>query len=78
MPQIIQKGIAIEICPISNQLLGYVEDLRNHPATAMLAAGVPITISSDDPGLMGYESVVLDWWEVSQKQFNPKLVNWCF
>ncbi|HSD67491.1 MAG TPA: hypothetical protein VLF95_12355, partial [Vicinamibacteria bacterium] len=27
-----ERGVAIEVCPISNQVLGYVGDLRAHPA----------------------------------------------
>ena len=53
---------AIEVCPISNQVLNYVSDMRDHPATAMLAAGVPITLSPDDPAPLGYTSVTFDWW----------------
>ena len=53
---------AVEVCPISNQVLNYVSDLRDHPATAMLAAGVPITLSPDDPAPLGYSSVTYDWW----------------
>lgn len=57
-----EAGVAVESCPISNQVLQYVDDLRDHPATEMLAAGMPVTISPDDPGPLGYNSVVYDWW----------------
>jgi len=56
-------GAAIETCPISNQELQYIDDLRDHPATTLLAAGLPITISPDDPGPLGYGSVAFDWWQ---------------
>ena len=46
------KGIAIEVCPISNQVLGYVGDLRAHPAVAYINAGIPVVLSPDDPGIM--------------------------
>lgn len=58
----VAETAAVEVCPISNQVLNYVSDLRNHPATAMLAAGVPITLSPDDPAPLGYPSVTYDWW----------------
>eukprot|EP00164_Ancoracysta_twista_P017316 GFYU01029437.1.p1 GENE.GFYU01029437.1~~GFYU01029437.1.p1 ORF type:complete len:292 (-),score=68.06 GFYU01029437.1:121-894(-) len=46
--------IAFEVCPISNQLLGYVPDVRGHPALEILQAGIPISIGVDDPLLQGY------------------------
>ena len=46
-----ERGIAVEVCPISNQVLGYVGDLRAHPAVAYINAGIPVVLSPDDPGL---------------------------
>jgi len=45
------RGIAVEVCPISNQVLGYVRDLRSHPAVTYINAGIPVVLSPDDPGL---------------------------
>jgi adenosine deaminase CECR1 len=45
------RGIAIEVCPISNQVLGYVADLRNHPAVLYINSGLPVIICPDDPGI---------------------------
>lgn len=48
-----EKSILIESCPISNQLLGLVVDLRNHPIGQMLRHSVHDsilnTVSRDDP-----------------------------
>jgi len=46
-----ERDIAIEVCPISNQVLGYVADLRNHPAVTYLNGGLPVVICPDDPGV---------------------------
>jgi adenosine deaminase CECR1 len=46
-----ERGIAVEVCPISNQILGYVSDLRNHPAVHYINAGLPVVLSSDDPAV---------------------------
>jgi adenosine deaminase CECR1 len=46
------RGIAVEVCPISNQILGYVPDLRNHPAVHYLSVGLPVVLSPDDPAIM--------------------------
>ncbi|MGB3849031.1 MAG: hypothetical protein WA958_03630 [Tunicatimonas sp.] len=59
-----ERDIAIELNPLSNQILGYVGDLRVHPARAWLQRGIPCTISPDDPGVFGYEGVTPDYWAI--------------
>lgn len=59
-----QENICLEICPLSNQILGYVRDLRNHPASMYLKLGIPISISSDDPAPFDYEGVTPDYWSI--------------
>jgi adenosine deaminase CECR1 len=46
-----ERGIAIEVCPIANQVLGYVADLRNHPAVLYINSGLPVVICPDNPGI---------------------------
>ena len=57
-----QRNIAVEACPISNQLLGYIADLRNHPAQTYIRYGIPVVMGSDDPGTFGYDNFTVDWY----------------
>lgn len=44
-----QKGICIESCPISNQVLRYTDTQGVHPVLTLLAYGCPVALSHDDP-----------------------------
>jgi len=48
-----RKGIVLDVCPVSNVLTGAIPAGAPHPARALLAAGVRVTLSTDDPGLFG-------------------------
>lgn len=57
-----KKGIALEICPLSNQILRLVTDLRNHPAVFYVSESVPIVIAPDDPGFWDSLGVSYDFY----------------
>ena len=59
-----ERDVAVEICPASNQILGYIPDLRNHPGINYYRSGVPVVLGSDDPGSFGIDSFTVDWYEV--------------
>jgi len=59
-----EQNICVEINPLSNQILGYVRDLRVHPAIGYLAQGIQCSISSDDPAVFGYNGVTYDYWTI--------------
>jgi adenosine deaminase/aminodeoxyfutalosine deaminase len=44
-----ETGIALEVCPTSNVCTRSVPSLAEHPLPALVAAGVNVTINSDDP-----------------------------
>lgn len=43
------SGIVLEVCPGSNIALGLYPDLAAHPISKLRAAGVKLTVSTDDP-----------------------------
>jgi adenosine deaminase len=48
-----RTGIVCDVCPTSNLRTGAVPRGAGHPLLRMLRAGVPVTLSTDDPGLFG-------------------------
>lgn len=48
-----RRGVVCDVCPTSNLATGAVRAGAAHPVRALLAAGVPVTLSTDDPGLFG-------------------------
>ncbi|XP_076285303.1 adenosine deaminase isoform X2 [Lasioglossum baleicum] len=57
-----QMDIAIEVNPISNQVLKLVDDFRNHAARRLFAEGYPVVISNDDPGFWGARGLTYDFY----------------
>ena len=48
-----RRGVVCDVCPTSNLATGAVPAGTAHPVRALLAAGVGVTLSTDDPGLFG-------------------------
>jgi aminodeoxyfutalosine deaminase len=53
MAHLAAEGIVLEVCPTSNVRTRAVPSLADHPLPALVAAGVPVTINSDDPPMFG-------------------------
>jgi adenosine deaminase len=49
MEALVDRGIALEVCPTSNVRTRSVPSLEEHPLPALVEAGVIVTINSDDP-----------------------------
>ncbi|MGW2277428.1 adenosine deaminase [Streptomyces sp. NPDC001770] len=48
-----ERRIPLEVCPTSNIATRAVADLDSHPIKEMVAAGVLVTVNSDDPPMFG-------------------------
>lgn len=51
--EIIQRDMALTVCPLSNLELKVVTDLKDHPLKTMLDKGIKATVNSDDPAYFG-------------------------
>lgn len=69
------RGVAIEVCPISNEVLGLCPGIRSHPMTPLLAFGVPCTINSDDPGVFS-STLSHDFYQVLTGSEEMDLLGW--
>ncbi|MEA2999931.1 MAG: adenine deaminase [Sphingomonadales bacterium] len=48
-----REGMVLTVCPLSNLKLCVVRDMAEHPVDRMLAAGLKVTLNSDDPAYFG-------------------------
>jgi adenosine deaminase len=53
LERIVERGIALEVCPVSNVALGVYSDLTSVPLPSLLEAGATIALGADDPLLFG-------------------------
>ncbi|TQS34574.1 hypothetical protein Golomagni_05035 [Golovinomyces magnicellulatus] len=63
-----EKKILVESCPISNEVLRLCSSIKSHPLPALIACGVPCSLSNDDPTILGQDSISLthDFWQALQ------------
>ncbi|KAE8234836.1 hypothetical protein CF326_g100 [Tilletia indica] len=66
-------GVLIEVCPISNEILGYTPSVAAHPCTILLNNGVPISLSSDDPCQFGNFGLSYDYFELICSSYSTQL-----
>lgn len=53
LDEIVDRGVALEVCPASNVSLGVVESADRLPLPGLLAAGATVALGADDPLLFG-------------------------
>jgi len=51
--EIIERDIALTVCPLSNLALKVVTDIKEHPIKKMMQLGLSVTVNSDDPSYFG-------------------------
>jgi aminodeoxyfutalosine deaminase len=49
--ELASRGTVLDVCPLSNLRTGVVRSLADHPLPRLVAAGVPCSISTDDPAM---------------------------
>ncbi|GAA4683718.1 adenosine deaminase [Nocardioides nanhaiensis] len=53
LEQLVERGVALEVCPVSNVALGVYSDLSSVPLPTLLEAGATVALGADDPLLFG-------------------------
>ncbi|MEO6510489.1 MAG: adenosine deaminase [Nocardioides sp.] len=53
LERIVEQGIPLEVCPVSNVALGVYSDLTSVPLPQLLEAGATVALGADDPLLFG-------------------------
>jgi adenosine deaminase len=53
LDRLVQEGVALEVCPVSNVALGVYSDLTSVPLPQLLDAGATVALGADDPVLFG-------------------------
>jgi aminodeoxyfutalosine deaminase len=48
--ELVDRGIMLEVCPTSNDLLQVIDNLSVHPLPELRAAGLRVCLNTDDPG----------------------------
>jgi len=59
-----ERGIAIEVCPISNEILRLTSSVCTHPLASLINQDVPVALCSDDPSVFGNMGLSFDFFQV--------------
>ncbi|CAE6538392.1 unnamed protein product [Rhizoctonia solani] len=58
------RGVAIEVCPISNEILRLTSSMPMHPLPVLLNNGVSVALCPDDPSVFGNMGLSFDFFQV--------------
>jgi adenosine deaminase len=53
LERVVEQGVPLEVCPVSNVALGVYTDLTSVPLPTLLEAGATVALGADDPLLFG-------------------------
>lgn len=65
MAHLVEHDITLEVCPTSNVCTRSVPSMAEHPLPVLVAAGVSVTINSDDPPM--FATTLNDEYEVARE-----------
>ena len=55
MERIRDRGVLLEVSVTSNYLTNAVSSIKSHPVRALWKYGIPVSINTDDPGIMAID-----------------------
>ncbi|KAJ7582996.1 hypothetical protein C8J56DRAFT_956260 [Mycena floridula] len=58
------KEIALEVCPISNEILRLTSSMPMHPLPILFNHGIKVALSSDDPSVFSNQGLTFDFYQV--------------
>ncbi|KIJ69089.1 hypothetical protein HYDPIDRAFT_79661 [Hydnomerulius pinastri MD-312] len=59
-----KKKIALEVCPISNEVLRLTSSMPMHPLPVIMNQGIPVALASDDPAMFNSMGLSFDFYQV--------------
>ncbi|EUC63198.1 adenosine deaminase-like protein [Rhizoctonia solani AG-3 Rhs1AP] len=62
MQMIKEQGVAVEVCPITDEILGLISP-THHPLTTLLNHGLPVVLCPDNPASFGYAGLSFDFFQ---------------
>lgn len=66
LAQVVEQGIALEVCPASNVSLGVYESIADVPLRNLIQAGATVALGADDPLL--FRSRLVDQYQLARTE----------
>jgi aminodeoxyfutalosine deaminase len=70
--ELARRGVVLDVCPMSNLRTRVVHSLDEHPLPRLVAAGVPCSISTDDPAMFDTD-LTRDYEAAKSMGLSPEL-----